>query len=359
MEFLRPYLDAHAVSINRFDPLDRVHTVGASDVGQCERKVYWTKNLGDPDYGAEPDADYVDSYGAKLRGTMFENVFWAPGLKASFGGRLLFAGEDQKTFVSGYLSATPDGMLTQLTDTERYAIADMQAGGGYEAVGTEVMVECKTYDPRTNLADPKTENVFQTHVQMGLVRELTEYKPTHSILSYTDASWWNEGKEFVIEFDPSIYANAKKRAERIMTATSAEQLQPEGWIGGGRDCEYCPFTRPCGVERRRVPDAAALAALPADLVDEVIKLARAIKQMDSAIDTETAVMRELQDRLKTVLRNASVRKVPGVVSWSSVKGKSGWDNKSIREAAIEAGVDISVYATEGEPSDRLQITLKG
>jgi hypothetical protein len=355
MEFLRPHLDAYAVTLNRFAPEDRIHTVGASDVGQCERKVYWTKNLGDPDYGAPVDDDYVDSYGAKLRGTVMENVFWAPGLKAAFGERLLFAGEDQKTFVSGYLSATPDGMIAQLTMEERVLIL---RSADEEGVGTEVMVECKTYDPRTNLADPKTENVFQTHVQMGLVRELTQYKPTHSILSYTDASWWNEGKEFVIAFDASIYANAKKRAERIMTATSAEQLQPEGWIGGGRDCEYCPFTRPCGVERRRVPDAAALAALPADLVAEVTKLARAIKQIDSAIDTESAVMRDLQDRLKTVLRNASVRKVPGVVSWSSVKGKSGWDNKSIREAAIEAGVDISAYATEGEPSDRLQITLK-
>jgi hypothetical protein len=351
MSFLRPYLDTYAVTMNRFDPQDRIHTVGASDVGQCERKVYWTKNLGDPDYGAPVDDDYVDSYGAKLRGTVMENSFWAPALKAAFGERLLFAGEDQQTFFSGYLSATPDGMLIKLTDEERAAIA--------ADCGTEVMCEAKSYDPRTNLADPKTENVFQTHVQMGLVRELTQWKPTHSILSYTDASWWNEGKEFIIEFDPQIYANAKKRAERIMTATSAEQLQPEGWIGGGKDCEYCPFTKACGVERRRVPDDKLLKSFDPAFVDEVTKLARAIKQMDAAIDSESAIMRDMQERLKTLLRNHQARKVPGIVSWSSVKGRSGWDNKAIREAAIEAGVDLSPYATEGEPSDRLQITLKG
>jgi len=357
MEFLRPYLDTYASAINRFDPMDRTSTVGASDVGQCERKVWYTKHVG-TEFEAVPDAEYVDSYGAKLRGTLFENVFWAPGLKATFGERLLFAGEDQQTFVSGYLSATPDGLLTKLTIEERSLISKM-TGDETATIGTEIMVEAKTYDPRTNLADPKTENVFQTHVQMGLVRELTPYKPTHSILSYTDASWWDTGSEFIIEFDPQIYANAKSRAERIMTASSAEQMSPEGWIGGGRECEYCPFTKACGVVRRRVPDAQVLANLDPEFVGEVTKIAQAVKQADAAVDNDTAILRDLQERLKATLRNGNVRKVPGIVVWSSVKGRAGWDNKAIREAAMEAGVDVEQFATEGEPSDRLQITLKG
>jgi hypothetical protein len=229
MEFLRSHLDTYAASLNRWTAEDRANTVGASDVGQCERKTYWSKNFGDPDLGAPRDPEYADNYGATLRGTIFENTFWAPALKATYGDRLLFAGEDQQTFVSGYLSATPDGLLTQLTEEARAAIAP--------SCGTEVMVECKTADPRTNLSEAKPENVYQTHVQMGLVRERTKFKPTHSILSYTNASFWNEGVEFVIEFDPAIYANAKKRADRIMGAKSAEEMKPEGWIGGGSECE--------------------------------------------------------------------------------------------------------------------------
>jgi hypothetical protein len=225
-------------------------------------------------------------------------------------------------------------------------------------VGTEVMTECKTFDPRTNLSDAKVENVFQTHVQMGLVRELTPYKPTHSILSYTDASWWNEGKEFVIEFDPQIYQNAKDRAFRIMTAKSAHDMQPEGWIGGGHDCEYCPFTRACGVERRRVPEAKALEAIDPQFVAEITDYARQIKQLDATIESQAVLVRELQIKIKDRLRDKKLRKIPGVVSWSSVKGKSGYDNKAIREAAIEAGIDIEEFKTEGEPSDRFQITLK-
>lgn len=356
MSFLRPHLDAYAATISKFDPNERANTVGASDVGQCERKVFWTKNHGDPDYGVAMDPDYIDSYGAKLRGTMFEDKFWAPALKAKFGDRLLYSGEDQKTFINGYLSATPDGLITQLTEKERLAIM-MRLGAGLD-VGTEVMAECKTFDPRMNLADPKPENVYQTQVQMGLVRELTPYKPTHSILSYTDASWWNDGPEFIIPFDQAIFDAAKSRAGRIMGATSANEMKPEGWIAGGGDCEYCPFTRACGIERRRVPDDKALAALDPQFVAEITDLARAVKMMDTTIDAQTVRHRELQQALKDRLREKGVRKVPGVVSWSSVKGRKGYNNKAIQEAAIEAGVDIEEFSTTGEASDRLQITLK-
>ena len=37
----------------------------------------------------------------------------------------------------------------------------------------------------------------------------------------------------------------------IMTAT--EPPAPEGWIAGGAECRYCPFTIACGVERRNLP----------------------------------------------------------------------------------------------------------
>jgi hypothetical protein len=144
-----------------------------------------------------------------------------------------------------------------------------------------------------------------------------------------------------------------------MTAKSADELQPEGWIGGGRDCEYCPFTKACGVERRRVPDGELLKTFDPMFIEKVTQLARAIKQIDAFNTENEKILREKQTEMKDLLRNYQARKVPGIVSWSSVKGRSGWDNKAIREAAIEAGVDISAYATEGESSDRLQITLKG
>ena len=53
----------------------------------------------------------VDVWGATLRGRLFEDHFWVPALRACYGAKLLFAGDQQQTFVSGFLSATPDGLL--------------------------------------------------------------------------------------------------------------------------------------------------------------------------------------------------------------------------------------------------------
>lgn len=342
---IKKALEQYAASQNRAWASDRSQTVGASEVGQCARKVYWLKNENDPSHAAPRDPDYVDTWGARFRGTVMENEFWFPAMKLQFGERLKFAGPDQQTFTSGFLSATPDGLIDGLRPGELKELPD----------GGCVTGECKSADPRSNLTEAKAENIYQTHIQMGLVRKLTPYQPTHSLLSYIDASFWNEVREFVIPFDPKVFAAGEARATMIMTATDAADLKPEGWIAGGHECDHCPFTKACGIERRRVP-VTPEAADP-QFVAEITDLARAIKQLDEASDANATRARELTDELKTRLRAKNVRAIPGVVSWSSVKGRSGFDNKAIKQAAIEAGVDVEQFATQGEPTDRLVITL--
>ena len=342
---IKEVLHSYAQSNSRSWAVDRSQTVGASEIGTCARKVFWLKNEGDPQYGVARDAGYEDTWGARVRGSVYEDQFWYPALKATFGSRLKFAGPEQQTFVSGFLSATPDGLLTGMAPNE-------VAPGS----GLEVMAECKTADPRTNLSEAKAENVYQTHVQMGMIRELTDYRPTHSILSYTEASFWSEVTEFVIPFVQRVYDTAKARAAQIMTATSAADLKPEGWIAGGRDCEYCPFTQACGIQRRSLPNAE----VPADpqFIAEATDMALAIKHAERRRDIADEQVRSLQDDLKTRLREKGVRKIPGVVSWSSVKGRETYDNKAIREAAAEAGVDVDSLKNTGEPMDRLTISVK-
>ena len=344
---IKQTLDAYASSQDKTWQHDRMQTVGASEVGQCARKTFWIKNEHDKGYaGVDRDPEYKDTWGARMRGTVFEDSFWEPALRARFGGRLLYAGRDQKTFFSSFLSATPDGMIVDLTPEEKAAI------------GTKadcVMVECKTADPRTNLTDAKPENVYQTHVQMGLIRELTAFSPTHSILSYTDASFWSDVKEFVIAFDQSIYDAAKERALLLMTATDAAELKPEGWIAGGSECNYCPFTKACGIARRNLP----FQNEPVDpqFAAEITDMARELKIEEGYRDRNEARVRELQDAIKARLREKGVKKIPGVVTWSNVKGRTGYDNRAIKQAAVEAGVDIGQFETTGEPTDRLVIQI--
>lgn len=338
-------LEQYATASSKIWSHDRSQTVGASEVGQCARKVFWTKNEGDPRYGAKRDEGYVDSWGARVRGTVMENELWVPAMRQQFGERLLFAGEDQQTLVSGFISATPDGLITELLEGEHPTLP----------AGTCVTAECKTADPRTNLAEAKAENVYQTHIQMGLIRELTPYKPTHSILSYIDASFWNEVVEFVVPFDQRVFDAGRKRAALVMTATEAGELKPEGWIVGGRECEYCPFTKACGITRRSVPETNLVP--DPQFVAEMADMALAAKRFETSRDEADAALRETQQAIRDRLRARGVRKVPGIVNWSHVKGRTSYDNKAIQKAAIDAGVDIEQFSTVGEPTDRLTISL--
>ena len=172
---IREALDAYATGLQREFAHDRVQTIGASEVGQCARKVFWLKNEGDHAHAAPRDEGYVDGWGAHLRGTMFEDHFWAPAMVARFGDALKFVGPKQRTFTSGFLSATPDGLVVEADDC--------------------YLIECKTLDPRARLDGPKPEHAFQVQVQLGLVRETTEYRPTRAIISYADTSFWNEVRE--------------------------------------------------------------------------------------------------------------------------------------------------------------------
>ena len=159
----------------------------------------------------------------------------------------------------------------------------------------------------------------------------------------------------MIPFEPRLYEIAKERAALIMTATSIDELKPEGWIAGGNECNYCPFTGACGIARRNLPFADQ--PLDPQFTEEILQLATRLKLHEAAGKAEEDTVRELQEEIKTRLRAKSIRKIPGVVSWTSVKGRAGFDMKALKEAATVAGIDITQFETAGEPGDRLTIQV--
>jgi hypothetical protein len=335
---------------------DRTNTVGASEIGQCARKTFFAKKQDDWQYGAPADADHVESWGAALRGSVFEDVVWVPALRRRFGDRLLYAGAGQKTLVSEFLSATPDGLLTNLPP-------DILAPLGVADIGGDrsLVVECKTADPRTKLDEAKPEHVYQAQVQLGLIRELTKHRPGHALVSYTNASFWNEVAEFPVAFNPSIFANAKQRATQIMTACAPEEIKPEGWISGGRECEYCRFTNACGRLRHAVPTQAPIESLDPQFIAELADLARAAKHQRHQAEVATAALRETEHELRERMRTKGARHIVGdgvAITWSPVKGRPAYDMQGIREAAEKAGVNISQFETVGDSTDRLTITIQ-
>jgi hypothetical protein len=352
---IKETLHAYATAIGR-EFVDREQTVGASEVGQCVRRVYFTKMAGDATYGVDRDSDFMDAWGARLRGTTYETTLWYPALKARFGDKLLYAGPDQKTLVVDFLSATPDGLLI---DQPR----DLLAHLGVPDIGErgELVLEAKTIDPRARLDQAKAEHAFQTQVQIGLLRELTEHRPQFALISYADASFWDEITEFVIPFDAEVYENAKLRAARIMLATAARELEPEGWIAGGKECRYCPFTRACGQERTAGPDATDAQADP-QFVAEIADLARLAKAREVELDNANAALRTVQHTIRERLREKGLRRIDGngvTVSWSPVRGRTTIGAAELAAAAAAAGVDPKHFEKVGDPSDRLVIQVLG
>jgi hypothetical protein len=144
-----------------------------------------------------------------------------------------------------------------------------------------------------------------------------------------------------------------------MTARSALELRPEGWIAGGKECEYCCYTKACGRERVRVPDAESAPADP-QFVAEVARLAQSIKALETEEENVSACLRSAQEELKEHLRARQLRRVvtDGLnILWSPIKGRPSFDNARIREAAAQAGIDLANYEQVGEPTDRLTIRL--
>lgn len=343
---IKDALDKYAKSkaMEKAFAMDRMRTVGASEIGRCAREMYYRKTEG------RMDDDYMDRWGAKVRGTIMEEKFWQPAMEKRFGKSLLFSGKKQTTFADRFLSATPDGLVV---NQKRDALKHL----GIPDIGKSLcfVIECKSIDPRVNLVKAKEEHAFQAQAQMGLIREFTIYKPEYAVISYMDASFWDECIEFVVKFDQEIYDVAHSRAVKIKTADAASELQPEGWIGGGKDCEYCAHTKACGIVRRSVPEVEA-AADP-QFAAEIADMCREHNILDAKMDKDQKKLNELKQAIKDRMREKGVRKIPKVVSWSPVKGASRVDNKSLQAAAIAAGIDVEAHKVTGEPTDQLRVLI--
>jgi len=329
----------------------REQTVGGSDVGKCARQVFFEKHEHDTEFGAPRNPDAVDGWGARLRGTIFEQHFWTPALRAKYGERLLFAGDRQETFSLGFLSATPDALLVWCDDDELATLGVPSLGGD-----GSIVLEGKTIDPRARLEGPRLAHSYQAQVQMGLLHALTRYRPEWAVISYADASFWDLIYEYSVRRDPKIFETARRRAAQILTARSAHELPPEGWVAGGRECERCAFSRACGNIRATVP-AQAVAPSP-EFVAEIVERARHAKALEVEAERALAAQRAAQQDIKDRLSANNVRRIDGdgvSVTWSAVRGRPAFDDKAIREAAIAAGIDVEAFSTVGDPTDRLSI----
>jgi hypothetical protein len=351
---IKPALTAHAErQIARYAKAHKTsHSlyVGASEIGMCMRRVFYAKQT------LVPVERRAESWGASRRGTTFEDHFWVPAMRSFYGKNLLYAGKHQHTMTRGQLRATPDGLLI---NQRRFALAHLQV----DDIGKscEICLDCKTADPRINLSVPKPEHEFQAQVQLALFRLCTKHRPDYAVISYTNASFFDDVVEFAIRYDPAIYEQAKLRASQIMKAKDPAQLPPEGWISGGKECDYCPFATPCRQLRGELSAPVETNNYDHGLLEKISALAIEHDQLKTTCSDIEHAQRKLQYEIKELLKAHGLRRIThGAINivWSPVKGRPALNMPALKAAATKLGLDIQQFETVGEPTDRLVVSIK-
>ena len=258
---------------------DRKQTVGASEVGNCIRQVWYSKH-GYPEERAQ-------SWGPATRGNVIEA--WARGRLRAAG----FQVENvQRTLISPPLSAT----------------LDMTIDG--------MPVDLKSFDPRIH--EPvRQKHRLQLQVQMRLTGAAVGW------LLYVNASDFSDLREVELEYDPSVAEAMRERAWIMLRA--ADPPEREGrWTG---DCQWCPFQTEC-LGKPIVGDGVLSLAEEAELRTLAVSRSVAVATVEYAKERNE----RLREQAHEVLRRAGVSIMPGVVSVQNngvlrwVKEKEKWNS---------------------------------
>lgn len=328
---------------------DRSQSVGASEAFDCIRKTFFKKT------GAAKDPDYEDSWGATSRGDLIENYHVVPALDEFLpeGAFYVGAGEDQKTFIDKDhpLSATPDGLVSGVPKNalKKYGIADLESDC--------FVLEIKSIDPRVNLLEEKAIHKGQAIVQLGLIREQTEYKPMYAVILYFNASFLDDISVFVVKFDEVIFNNARARSKQVFGAKEARELTAEGKIT--HSCDICPYTSACAsATEKDMPPEESNSTISQEDVDTMESLAVEAKAAAKVMKDAEVKKKILDNSIKDLLKKIGRRRLAGPnakVSYTFVQGRSKFDH----EAMKEDGIDLDSYKTIGDGHERITVTLVG
>ena len=329
---------------------DRNASLGASEAFDCIRKAFFKKHQYEPDDGHEAD------WGAAKRGDIIENYFAVPATVAVMpeGASLIYAGEDQETLRKGRLSATPDGLAI---DLEYDALTQL----GIDDIESDcVVIEYKSFDPRATVNSEKEIHAGQTQVQMGLIHELTDYRPEYAVIIYFNASWLSDIRPFVVKRDPKIYEAAKARAKQVFSADEPYELMAEGKISGG--CMYCEFTEECAFATGESTPKTKKKIEDQEVIDRLALLSERQKKFAAIAKDAEKDRKIIDEEIKELLRDHDTKGAGDdrfSISLAWCAGKKSLDTLSVAAALQDHGLSIEDFQKEGNGYERLTVKLKG
>jgi hypothetical protein len=324
---------------------DRSKTLGASEAFGCLRRAFYEKFL---PHEAEPG-----SLGAAHRGNVIEQHFTVPLVYDLFGrDKVHFAGDDQKTFFTGKVSCTPDGLAVGAP--EDFFVEDglpRLTGGAYG-------LEFKSADPRKDTSEPDAQHVGQAQLQLDAYHKHTPYRPDYAVILYTDASFFDTIVPHAIKYDPTYVVAAQERAEQLFAATSPTQIFAEGALTGA--CDICPYQNACkgAVVRDVVPVQNPLGDNAQAVLDDLM---REYTELRPRVDTESARVQELSQLIADLLsenRTNAVTSDAYKIRVSVVKGRQTISKEAVEKYIRDNGLDRAEFVTNGSPYRRTVITLK-
>lgn len=350
INFYQGFTDAVAANQRGWD-YDRTETLGSSEAFGCHREAYFKKR--EPD---NIDTDIEEEWGHTERGNIVENKFAVPMLRSMFGeDKCFYMGEDQKTFVDGRLSCTPDGIVI---DQPRDALALLDVadlGKDINEIGTEVKSFSAAAAPKKIVQGDKVyyqakpQHIGQVNVQLGMFNRKTNYKPEYGVVLYINPVKLSDIRPAIVKYDPAIYSRAQDRAAEVFDLTKkAKDFRAEGKFMN--TCQYCKYQDACAkAEADAFPgQVKKTEELPKPEVEALAKMAKTVVKLRADFKALETEKKKAEADLKDKLYSLETTRAGGP-DWSvSVSMSNG--RKSFNKAlAIEDGIDVDKYMTEGNP----------
>jgi hypothetical protein len=291
------------------------------------------------------------------RGNIIENSYIVPAVEEGLkrrGMELIMAGDGQDTIIDGIHSATLDGLVIN-------APRDVLAYYGIDDIGSdEFVLEMKSFDPRLTLQHEKPVHRGQTQMQMGMVRDTTDYRPNFAVLLYINASWLDDIRVFIIPYEEDEYKLGRARNEKVFATDDPKLLHAEGKLDGM--CDYCQYVGSCNkVSVGRVPKsrdalkAADIAAQDTQMVEMLDRLVTDHSALKANKKEAEAALEGVNEQIRQALITHGQSRAAGSdwkIAYTAQKGR-----KTIsKDLMIEAGLDPADFMSEGSGFEKLTVT---
>jgi CRISPR-associated exonuclease Cas4 len=264
---------------------DRSKYIGSSDIGQCPKKSYLSKTVGETH---ELKQLLIFERGHVAEGIVRNGLTNNPS-KIPFKEQVEVSGMTSNTkFIKTHIDFV------------------------VEFPNEYVVVECKTISSSLPKGTPRESWIYQVQLQLGLLKQRSK-KQVRGLIVAFDLNL-GDAFEFDVEFNETLYDVAIQRADRLWQAVQS-QSEPKGETGDL--CGYCNFSQRCNT----------LQSNGGKMPEEVEAIATKVKEL-SSLEKEIKANKQ---NLKAFMEAANCKKVVGKNITLSMINRKGAAKVSLDE----------------------------